>query len=78
MRVRVVGLRQLRRASNLTLAQLAQKLGYSPDYVWRVETGRRSPSVALVVLLAQIFGSIELQSAEATCAVQHQRAHHRL
>lgn len=49
-------LRILRLNSGLTLAQMAQKLGYaSHAYLSEIENGRKEPTVKLVVDVANLF-----------------------
>ena len=45
-------LRAARQARNLTLRELAQRLGVSPSMISQIETGRASPSVSTLYALA--------------------------
>jgi len=50
-------LMQLRRARGWTLATLAGKLGYrSRGYLSEVESGKKQPSIDLVLGAARLFG----------------------
>jgi transcriptional regulator with XRE-family HTH domain len=50
-------LRYLREKRKLTQADLAQKLGLARQgYVSNLETGRKAPSLELVVHIADVFG----------------------
>jgi predicted ATPase len=49
-------LRRLRRAARLTQEELAEKSGYSPDYVSMLERGRRAPSPLAIDVLAKTLG----------------------
>ena len=49
-------LADLRTAAGLTAAQLADRAGLSRQAVWRLEEGRREPSWASVVALAEALG----------------------
>lgn len=46
----------LRRSQGMSQGQLAQKLGVSPSAVGMYEQGRREPSAATLVALAECFG----------------------
>ena len=46
----------LRRDRGMNQGQLAQRLGVSPSAVGMYEQGRREPSAAILVALADIFG----------------------
>ncbi len=45
--------RRRREALGLTLEQLAERAGLTPNYVGTVETGRRDPSLSTVLSLAK-------------------------
>lgn len=49
-------LRQLRRARELTLEQVAQRIGVSQPTLSRIEGGGRHPSLAQLLALAQVYG----------------------
>lgn len=50
-------LRQLRHARNLTQTDLAHRLGLArPGYISNLESGRKAPSLELVVRIADFFG----------------------
>lgn len=53
-----VGLRikELRKQSGYTLEELGERLGMKGHSVWRLETGRRTPSLELLEQLADVFG----------------------
>jgi transcriptional regulator with XRE-family HTH domain len=46
-------IRAVRKMSGLTLKQLAQKIHISPITLHRIETGKRSPSVAVLSEIAE-------------------------
>jgi transcriptional regulator with XRE-family HTH domain len=50
-------LRELRRRSGLTLEAAAQRAGLSPAHLSRLETGRRQPSLPMLLALARIYGT---------------------
>lgn len=50
-------LRDLRRRSGLTLESAAQRAGLSPAHLSRLETGRRQPSLPMLLVLARMYGS---------------------
>lgn len=60
-------IRQMRKAQHLSLAELAQKSGFSVGYISQVETGKVNPSVnslvsicnALGIQVASLFDGIE-------------------
>lgn len=45
-----------RRAAGFTQAELAEMVGVQPETISRIETGRRSASLALIVLLSEALG----------------------
>jgi transcriptional regulator with XRE-family HTH domain len=47
--------RRRREALGLTLEQLAERAGLSPNYVGTIENGRRDPSLSTVLALAKGF-----------------------
>ncbi|MFE6778996.1 helix-turn-helix domain-containing protein [Streptomyces sp. NPDC057702] len=49
-------LRDLRRRSGLTLETAAQRAGLSPAHLSRLETGRRQPSLPMLLALARTYG----------------------
>lgn len=50
-------LRELRRRTGLTLEVAAQRLGLSPAHLSRLETGRRQPSLPMLLSLARTYGT---------------------
>ncbi|MBH0242841.1 helix-turn-helix domain-containing protein [Streptomyces cavourensis] len=50
-------LRELRRGRGLTLETAAQRAGLSPAHLSRLETGRRQPSLPMLLGLARIYGT---------------------
>ncbi|WP_129305552.1 XRE family transcriptional regulator [Streptomyces sp. L2] len=50
-------LRALRRRAGLTLEAAAQAAGLSPAHLSRLETGRRQPSLPMLLGLARIYGT---------------------
>ncbi|HEY9368220.1 XRE family transcriptional regulator [Streptomyces sp.] len=50
-------LRGLRRRRGLTLEAAAQRAGLSPAHLSRLETGRRQPSLPMLLALARIYGT---------------------
>lgn len=50
-------LRAMRRRSGLTLEVVARRAGLSPAHLSRLETGRRQPSLPMLLLLARIYGT---------------------
>lgn len=48
-------LRTLRHQRGLTMRQLAEMLEVSDSYVSRMETGDKTPNVAMVLKISQIF-----------------------
>lgn len=50
-------LRAMRRHSGLTLEAAARRAGLSPAHLSRLETGRRQPSLPVLLLLARIYGT---------------------
>ncbi|MEV8457156.1 XRE family transcriptional regulator [Streptomyces sp. NPDC052095] len=50
-------LRDLRRSRGLTLESAAQRAGLSPAHLSRLETGRRQPSLPMLLGLARIYGT---------------------
>ncbi|MCB8992219.1 MAG: helix-turn-helix transcriptional regulator [Ardenticatenaceae bacterium] len=49
-------LRMLRTTNNMTLIQLAEKLGYTThSYLSEIEYGRKIPTVSLVLKVATLF-----------------------
>ncbi|MEU9117078.1 XRE family transcriptional regulator [Streptomyces sp. NPDC048483] len=50
-------LRDLRRRSGLTLEAAARQVGLSPAHLSRLETGRRQPSLPMLLALARTYGT---------------------
>ncbi|MER5631851.1 helix-turn-helix domain-containing protein [Streptomyces nitrosporeus] len=50
-------LRELRRDRGLTLETAARRAGLSPAHLSRLETGRRQPSLPMLLGLARIYGT---------------------
>ncbi|RLV10015.1 XRE family transcriptional regulator [Streptomyces griseocarneus] len=50
-------LRDLRRRSGLTLEAAATRVGLSPAHLSRLETGRRTPSLPMLLTLARTYGT---------------------
>lgn len=50
-------LRDLRRGRGLTLETAAQRAGLSPAHLSRLETGRRQPSLPMLLGLARVYGT---------------------
>ncbi|WP_251019218.1 helix-turn-helix domain-containing protein [Streptomyces sp. ISL-11] len=50
-------LRDLRRHSGLTLEAAAGRVGLSPAHLSRLETGRRTPSLPMLLALARTYGT---------------------
>ncbi|RMB83366.1 helix-turn-helix domain-containing protein [Streptomyces shenzhenensis] len=50
-------LRSLRRRAGLTLEAAARSAGLSPAHLSRLETGRRQPSLPMLLALARIYGT---------------------
>ncbi|MFF4951035.1 helix-turn-helix domain-containing protein [Streptomyces chattanoogensis] len=50
-------LRDLRRRSGLTLETAARRVGLSPAHLSRLETGRRQPSLPMLLALARTYGT---------------------
>ncbi|MBL1100745.1 helix-turn-helix domain-containing protein [Streptomyces coffeae] len=50
-------LRELRRRSGLTLEAAARRVGLSPAHLSRLETGRRQPSLPMLLALARTYGT---------------------
>ncbi len=48
-------LRYLRQRDDLTMKQLADKLGVSDSYVSQMQTGDKVPNVAMLVKIADVF-----------------------
>lgn len=49
-------LHQLRQERGLTLQELSKLLGVSTTHIWNLENGHKSPNVALVIKISDIFG----------------------
>ncbi|MFF7986458.1 helix-turn-helix domain-containing protein [Streptomyces sp. NPDC007901] len=50
-------LRSLRRRAGLTLEAAARDAGLSPAHLSRLETGRRQPSLPMLLALARVYGT---------------------
>ncbi|MFJ4918983.1 helix-turn-helix domain-containing protein [Streptomyces sp. NPDC088725] len=50
-------LRELRRGRRLTLEAAAQRAGLSPAHLSRLETGRRQPSLPMLLALARVYST---------------------
>ncbi|MER5492676.1 helix-turn-helix domain-containing protein [Streptomyces sp. NPDC002454] len=50
-------LRELRRGAGLTLETAAAAAGLSPAHLSRLETGRRQPSLPMLLALARVYGT---------------------
>ncbi|MER5375532.1 XRE family transcriptional regulator [Streptomyces sp. NPDC002553] len=50
-------LRSLRRLAGLTLEAAARAAGLSPAHLSRLETGRRQPSLPMLLALARVYGT---------------------
>lgn len=50
-------MRRLRRRSGLTLEAAARRVGLSPAHLSRLETGKRQPSLPLLLTLARVYGT---------------------
>ncbi|MEV6264798.1 XRE family transcriptional regulator [Streptomyces sp. NPDC051784] len=50
-------LRELRRSRGLTLESAAGRAGLSPAHLSRLETGRRQPSLPMLLGLARVYGT---------------------
>lgn len=50
-------LRTLRRRASLTLEAAARTAGLSPAHLSRLETGRRQPSLPMLLALARVYGT---------------------
>jgi transcriptional regulator with XRE-family HTH domain len=48
-----VWVRELRERRKLTQADVAARVGITPSYLWQIETGKRNPTLAVVVRLAR-------------------------
>ncbi len=67
-------IRRRRQALHLTLEQLAEASGLTPNYIGTIENGKRDPSLSTVMALAkglrakpaELFGGIQDLSAPAT------------
>src|SRR5262245_51434074 len=56
-------LRRLRRAAHLTQEELAEKSGYSPDYVSMLERGLRAPAPLTIDVLAKALRLMDTDRA---------------
>ncbi|WP_344527529.1 XRE family transcriptional regulator [Streptomyces albiaxialis] len=50
-------MRRLRQRGGLTLEAAAQRAGLSPAHLSRLETGKRQPSLPLLLTLARVYGT---------------------
>jgi len=48
-------IRRLRQSRHLSMARLAEALGCSTDYIWKLETGRSLPSLSFLSQIAAFF-----------------------
>ncbi|MFE2360378.1 helix-turn-helix domain-containing protein [Streptomyces virginiae] len=62
-------LRELRRRAGLTLEAAAARARLSPAHLSRLETGRRQPSLPLLLGLARTYGTTVSELLGETCAV---------
>ncbi|MFB7171017.1 helix-turn-helix domain-containing protein [Streptomyces sp. NPDC056254] len=62
-------LRELRRRTGLTLEAAAARAGLSPAHLSRLETGRRQPSLPLLLGLARMYGTTVSELLGETSAV---------
>ncbi|WP_330333984.1 XRE family transcriptional regulator [Streptomyces sp. NBC_00536] len=62
-------LRELRRRAGLTLEAAAARAGLSPAHLSRLETGRRQPSLPLLLELARTYGTTVSELLGETPAV---------
>jgi transcriptional regulator with XRE-family HTH domain len=49
-------LRALRERQGLSQRQLSDMLGVHQNHLWRMEQGKKTPNVAMVLKVADIFG----------------------
>ncbi|MGX4688534.1 helix-turn-helix domain-containing protein [Streptomyces sp. JNUCC 63] len=63
-------LRALRRRASLTLEAAARAAGLSPAHLSRLETGRRQPSLPMLLALARIYGTTVSELLGETVAGQ--------
>ena len=49
-------IRELRKTRGLTLEGLAARVGYSKDFIWKVEVGRENPSIKFLHRLSAALG----------------------
>lgn len=63
-------LRAMRRRSGQTLEAAARHSGLSPAHLSRLETGRRQPSLPVLLLLARIYGTTVSELLGETSAQQ--------
>src|SRR5262245_16441037 len=69
-------LKRHRRATHLTQAQLAERAGFSADYISKLERGARDPQRATVALLADAMGLSTSDRKILEATVQRSRARH--
>ena len=62
-------MRMLRKASGLTMKEVAQRVGRTEGCISLYETGRREPSVKMAKKLAQVLGCVweELYDDDPDC-----------
>lgn len=58
--VMVFHLRDARKRAGLRLRELAAATGCTLDYVWRLESGRRFPSLPVLMRLVNVLGPLEI------------------
>jgi len=56
----VFHLREARKRSSLRLRELAAATGCTLDYIWRLESGRRFPSLPVLLRLVSVLGTLEV------------------
>ena len=49
-------LRILRQQQGLSLQQLGDMLDVSTTHIWNIEKGRKTPNVAMVIKICDVFG----------------------
>src|SRR5262245_41072894 len=66
-------LKRLRRAAQLTQAQLAERAGFSVDYISKLERGAREPQRATVALLADALALSTRDRKALEASIQRSR-----
>lgn len=54
-------MKKRRNEAGLTLQETANKLSLSLDYVWKVESGRTTPSIETMTEIANLFGGLKVK-----------------